>query len=502
MDARAKVWRRLSEVGPVGLERVSITNSPVFAPGEVEWDRFTVVTGNHGAGKTYLLRALVASFPERPHLGPSGPPFERHSYLGTSGSYEHTDGMTGQHTVHYRTEAAAAMWAVDLDQPPPQTFSGYAWPYESPPPYGEYMDAVSVFEKDYYWAFARGTDANAEEHTEGPFPYTAAEARVLRDITGRHYDEIRWYSYEAEKDFVVPCPEGVVGGRVIPAQRMSRGELWVHFLLYVLRTARPGSTVFIDEPESYLSPVGHVSLLNELARSTLARGVQTVVATHSTAMIARTPTSMLRVLTPGPDGVRVIRPATTDAALRTLGHRTPLGGVMFVEDAMAKRIVTAALARFDRSLAEQIDVVDSNGRDEALAGARVLSRSQAVRVGVLLDGDQREHVVGGHGFPVEFLPGDVPDEELLRMAHTDPQVLADLLGQGVSNVVLALDRVRFVNHQFWFTGAARHLGVDERDLVGHLIGLWLRDSEIEDEFRRVFANVRDAWSRVQEPNSA
>ncbi|WP_425297296.1 hypothetical protein [Nocardia abscessus] len=51
---------------------------------------------------------------------------------------------------------------------------------------------------------------------------------------------------------------------------MSRGELWVHFLLYVFRTARPGSTLFIDEPETYLSPVGHVALFDELARSTLA----------------------------------------------------------------------------------------------------------------------------------------------------------------------------------------------------------------------------------------
>ncbi len=79
-------------------------------------------------------------------------------------------------------------------------------------------------------------------------------------------------------------------------------------------------------------------------------------------MIARTPASMLRVLTPGLDGVRVIQPATTEAALRTLGHRTPLSGVVFLEDMLARRMVTAALARLDRSLAERVDVVDAGGR--------------------------------------------------------------------------------------------------------------------------------------------
>ncbi|WP_157114753.1 AAA family ATPase [Nocardia niwae] len=495
MDARAKVWRRLSETGPVGLERVSIVVSPVFAPGEVEWDRFTVVTGNHGAGKTYLLRALVASFPDRPHLGSTGPPFERYSRLGPNEYHERVDGITGRHVVHYRTEGTVTTWKVDLDQPPPGTLTSYEWTYEIPPPYGEYTDPVMAFETDYYWALSRLRDA--EDHTEGPFPYTAAEVRVLRDITGRQYDELRWYSYEADKDFVVPIPEGVAGGQVVPAERMSRGELWVHFLLYVLRTAHPGSTVFIDEPETYLSPVGHVALFDELARSTLARGVQTIVATHSTAMIARTPASMLRVLTPGPDGVRVLQPATTDAALRTLGHRTPVGGVVFVEDMLARRMVTAALARLDRSLAEQVDVVDAGGRDEALAGARVLSRSQELRVCVLLDGDQRETVIGQRGFPVDFLPGHVPDEELLRRVRADPGPIADLLGQSVEDVILALDRTRFANHQFWFSAAAVHLGVDEQVLVGLIIGLWLRDGEVQDEFRRVFAGVRAAWSRTR-----
>ncbi|MBF6468804.1 AAA family ATPase [Nocardia beijingensis] len=487
-----KVWRRLSEAGPVGLERVSIAVSPVFGPGDVEWDRFTVVTGNHGAGKTYLLRALVASFPDRPHLGPSGPPFERYSKLHPNGYDEHIDGITGQHVVYHRTEGAVTTWKVDLDQPPPGTLSCFQWPYEVPPPYGEYTDAVTAFENDYYWALSRWEEAAG--HTEGPFSFTAAEVRLLRDITGRHYDEVRWYTYEAGKGFVVPIPEGVADGRIVPAERMSRGELWVHFLLYVLRTARPGSTLFIDEPETYLSPVGHVALFDELARSTLARGVQTVVATHSTAMIARTPASMLRVLTPGPDGVRVIRPATTEAALRTLGHRTPLGSVVFVEDVLARRMVIAALARLDRSLAEQVDVVDAGGRDEALAGARVLSRSQGLRVCVLLDGDQREAVIGERGFLVDFLPGQVPDEELLRRVRADPGALSDLLGQSAEDVILALDRTRFANHQFWFSAVAAYLGVDEHVLVGLLIGLWLRDGEIQDGFRRVFARVRAAWS--------
>jgi hypothetical protein len=489
------VWKRLARAERTGVEHLSIVASPVFAPSDVEWNRFTVVTGNHGAGKSYLLRTLIASFPERPSLGPTGPPFELES--------SRTDGMTGRYVLHHRAKAATTTWEADLGKSSPERLSGYTWPQEGPPLYGEYLDAGTAFETDYYWGLDHGFHDSEEElrkqHTEGPFPFSAEETHALRAITGRHYDKLHWYSYEAETDLFVPLPEGVIDGQLVTALRMSRGELWVHYLLYHLRTARPGSTVVIDEPETYLSPIGHVALLDELARRTLAHGVQTIVATHSTAMISRTPPDMLRVLTPGPGGVRVIHPATTEAALHTLGHRTPVSGVIFVEDKVAKRMVTAALAQLDRSLAEQVDVVNADGASEARAGARVLSRSRTVRACALLDGDQRDSIGSGHDFPVAVLPGGDPDDELLKRVRANPAALAELLGQRVDDVVLSVDKARFVPHQYWWTGAARLLGIDEDVLIGHVVRLWLRETAIQNELRQLFADLRRAWSQPVAP---
>ncbi|SEF32442.1 AAA domain-containing protein, putative AbiEii toxin, Type IV TA system [Amycolatopsis pretoriensis] len=490
MGERKDVWKRLEQAKPTGLERLSIAASPVFAPGDLEWDRFTVVTGNHGAGKSYLLRTLTAAFPERPKLKPTGPPYEVDSLRA--------EAMTGRYVLHHRARGATT-WEADLGKPSEERLSGSVLTQESPLPFGEYLDAGSAFETDYYWAFDSSSyfDEETKKHlTEGPFPFSAEEARALRAITGRHYDELRWYSFQAEEGLFVPLPEGVIDGQVVTAARMSRGELWVHFLLYHLRRAPAGSTIVIDEPETYLSPIGHVALIDELARRTLAHGVQTIIATHSTAMISRVPPAMLRVLTPGPDGTRVIRPVSTGAALHTVGHRIPVSGVIFVEDEVAKRMVTAALARLDRTLAEQVDVVAAKGAGEALAGARVLNRSRTLRVCALLDGDQRGNLGTGHDFPVAVLPGESPDDELLRRVRADPRALAELLDQCVDDVVLSLDRARFVPHQFWWTGAARLLGVDEDVLIGHVVRIWLRDSEVQQELRLVFADLRERWSRA------
>ncbi|WP_280248947.1 hypothetical protein [Nocardia abscessus] len=72
---------------------------------------------------------------------------------------------------------------------------------------------MTAFENDYYWALSRWEDA--EDHIEGPFPYTAAEVRVLRDITGRRYDELRSATKPAR---VLSCQSL----RVSPVDRLSR----------------------------------------------------------------------------------------------------------------------------------------------------------------------------------------------------------------------------------------------------------------------------------------
>ncbi|WP_280248946.1 hypothetical protein [Nocardia abscessus] len=119
---------------------------------------------------------------------------------------------------------------------------------------------------------------------------------------------------------------------------------------------------------------------------------------------------------------------------------------------------------------------------------------------MLLDGDQRETVIGARGFLVDYLPGHVPDEELRRV-RADPGALSDVLGQSVEDIILALDRTRFANHQFWFSAAAAHLGVDEHVLIGLLIGLWLRDGEVQDESAGARAHPRRLEPHLRTPNA-
>lgn len=61
-DPRARVWNRICDVGGL-VERMDITSSPVLAQGSVSFRRLTALTGVHGAGKSYLLSALVEGLP-------------------------------------------------------------------------------------------------------------------------------------------------------------------------------------------------------------------------------------------------------------------------------------------------------------------------------------------------------------------------------------------------------------------------------------------------------
>jgi len=261
-----------------------------------------------------------------------------------------------------------------------------------------------------------------------------ADLAVVDDIgllpvaLGRRYESFTWQDVPLGADVFTPHFEARQSGRLVTNETMSVGELWVHYCLWRLRTADADCIVVIDEPETFLSPAGHAAFLDEIARLTLASEAQTIIATHSAGMIMRTPEHLLRELIPNPAGTRVRQHARSVDILRHLGHEPELTGIVLVEDDLAKRTVAAILARLDPPLARQVDIIDSDGKDNALSAGRVLERSARLGVCVVLDGDQRRADIKDCRADVAYLPGGQPEESILAPVQADLSLLAKMLG--------------------------------------------------------------------------
>ena len=488
-DRRVRVWERLQQVPSYGISHVTVESSPVLAQQDVHFGQLTVVTGTHGVGKSYLLRSIAALLP-RGYGFPMGPPF-------FSGDGSNKGVLNGKFTATYLDGQTLHPWTLDLgranrDALPEAPLSDLG----EQAPWTRYVEPSLMFSE--YSMLFQGYDSNLESFPSRPLmPPSRPELEYLRDVLGRRYETFEWREINTEPSvddghYWVPHVEATVDGRVITSAQMSSGELWVHYVLWSLRTAGPEQIILIDEPEAFLSPAGHRPFLDEIARLTLASKAQTIVATHSAAMIDRTPASMIRVLAPSTAGVQIVRPSSSISALRMLGQYPELAGIVLVEDDLARRIVQAMLSRSDNYLAQRVDIVDCGGKDKALATARVMARSTRLAVCVVLDGDQRDANVDHTGLRIAYLPGDEPDNAILTSVRTAPGRLAERASLNADDVAMALDGLRFHPHQYWFSKLAESLGLSHEILVSHLIYLWFQDDAVNADAMEIVRKIGEA----------
>ncbi|KAA0113073.1 ATP-binding protein [Mycolicibacterium sp. P9-22] len=309
-----------------------------------------------------------------------------------------------------------------------------------------------------------------------------AELDAIKSITGHEYAWLEYAQIEGD-DFLFPFVRGVRGSHSIDSWSMSSSEFWVHYVLWCMHSANEHEVVLIDEPETFLAQPGHRPFIDEIARLTLKSKCQTVLVTHSEAIMRRVPRECVRLVTTGPNGASSNDVRNVDVVLRTLSrHRTPLLALIFVEDELATRILQAVLHRFAADRVDQFDIVDSGGKDEVLAATRVAGRSRRIKVLGVLDADQRAAELVGD---VLFLPGRTgPETALVESLRSQPGSASEALGVHESDLLFALEATRFVSHQRVFDEIAQSLGLSAGELVADVsIGLWMEQADVAADAR-------------------
>lgn len=452
MDARARVWEQCA-ADATQLIRLDVDASPVFIDGGTTFQTVTAVVGVHGAGKSYLLHMVESALPGwqvKYNLPPYGP---EQFQLG------------GAYRLRLRNDDGAES-TLDVSRPTASsTVKQQPGGWEV-----TYLSAFTVqSELDY---FAQNY-FNQTELTGLRRKLKVTDLDALAVITGHRYERLEYWDADSSVDWF-PWIRGERNGRQVNSLTMSASEFWVHYILLIIREAGRGQIILIDEPETFLAPPGHRPFIDEIARLTLASGCQTIIATHSEAIIRRMPPSCLRLLTSTPGGTRIDTVSEAQSALRALTRsRSCITGLILVEDNFAASIVRAVLRRFASHRLEEYDVIATAGHGEVRAGVRVMSKSSRLRVVGVLDGDQYEPDLPPN---LLLLPGGHPEEDVMTAMTLELESVASDLGVTPIQLRLAVEASRFTHHQHMFAQLALHLpGLSVERIQEVAIEQWMRD---------------------------
>jgi hypothetical protein len=472
-DRRMRVWDRLqTTTPPVFVQSIRIVQSDVFAQQEIDFSPATVILGSHGTGKTVFLRLLEAVFGEW-RMG-NDPPF-------CGGSIEDNNGfepVVGIVEVIMSVGDSRIVRTVDLSLKEEER--QHIWSGKIPEPYRAMFVSSARFASGWNFYFQEIAYEVKDKPEGGERVYKAKELSALRNILGRNYESAAVKTVLLDDDLPHPYVVAKINGKNLNTTQLSLGKFWVHQVFWEQDRLSPGCLLLLDEPESFLSALGHRPFIDEVARRCLDRKLQLVVASHSPDVLSRFPLRDIRMCVNNAEGkILVIRPENLAQVRRSVGIEIQTKTIVLVEDHFAVNLLQTIFAQLNVPMGT-IEVIAVGGESEVIAGARLLIGLQRMHCFGVLDADQKNQLGGAKN--LRALPGhQVPESELLTVALSKMSDVALALGRSPEALQVALHNCRSLDHQYQLQEFSENLGFSQEYVINILASVWLRSPDIRDE---------------------
>ncbi|WP_436757760.1 hypothetical protein [Streptosporangium sp. V21-05] len=496
-DARIKRWQRLLETrAPVQVESIKIFESDVFEPQVIELNRATAVVGSHGTGKTVLLRLIEAS------LGYLIPSYSPPLFVDTLYGDRASSALKSIVEITVRKLNSRVTRTIDLTWPAKRRHEIWKDDFGGNS-IAIYNSAISAFGElqILYDDYPRNGSFVSKERSI--YQLSRVDLDGIRNILGRNYDQVTVNPVvisEGTADTHEECCPYVIatsGDHIIDSGKMSLGEIWVHYVLNWTMTTylEPGDLIMVDEPESFLSSMGQRPMIDEIARRTLAKEAQLLVATHSPEVLGRFPLENIRMCVRNGQKIRVITPNSRAQIRDSVGIETPVKAFVLVEDEFAKTLFQSLCGELAPWLLRELEIISAGSASEVLSGIRVFARSSQFKSFAILDGDQRDSSLAkkSSDLKILFLPGSQePEDELLNNATLELEWLSEILARSVDHLLSAISDCSNLDHQYKLKFLATRLGHHEAFLIHSLIRAWLRNPQVKQEADSIIATIEGA----------
>ena len=258
-----------------------------------------------------------------------------------------------------------------------------------------------------------------------PVILTDAELLILSNILDKQYNSVKIIEHQFYSKWgtSVYFSQGVsdesFSGNYSEAFAGS-GESAIAKLVHKIYKAQEGTLLLLDEPEVSLHPGAQKRLLNFILENVRNKGLQVVISTHSPAIVEELPPKAIVVMNQNAQNkFTPYQDIAASVAFQYIGHTNTERKKILVEDQSACMLIERALKICNEKASLAVDIVcHPGGVKDIYKEAVVLSRLNAVKNYLFLDGDQRRDLPAGS----EVADCDL-DDVLLNISGIKPKKL-------------------------------------------------------------------------------
>jgi predicted ATPase len=464
--ARANDYRRrLREkagLWPLKIERIAFSAIHTLGEGEIPLlSPLSVLCGPNGVGKTTLLKMIWATL---------DPAKAKHPKSGTIDA--------GKATVNLVDATNKIEMSADFGA---KQVSGEL---KAEVVYINTSVDVDALQDQF-------VDLSFDDITNGIGSKTlvGSELAEINTLTQRNYREVKLYEVELSNE-VVPFFEVSFGPSRYDSRSMGSGEFAAFLLWWRLRRAPAKSILLIEEPECFLSPGSQAAFTDLLIQVMFKKKICSIVTSHSAEILTPLPQESIRFVRRDDSGVRFGTDRPSPVLLETIGIRTPVDVLAFVEDQAAARFCRLLIEHFDPSLSRRIEIVPLNGDGSIVSLLRAIDNHyKAFTLLGIFDGDLRGQVADDVKPKALFLPGEKPVELLFKeLCEKKSDGLIELSERvNVGEILFALQAR---DHHDWFLDFAVNCGLEAGQLFMIFFRFWLKEASNESAARAAFEDIR------------
>lgn len=454
-DARRRLRERLLE-WKFQLEGFAFSGIPSIGEGELSFaSPFTVICGPNGVGKTTLLRAIWAT------VSPD-------SAKSTAVSAHKLPAGTASLSFTFNNESKVSQ----------VTFAaGIVDGGVSPGVEVTHLDIASALPKQQEHFCSIGNIADVLNGV-GAKALDSKELVKLNHLAKRDYREVRLFEVDGIDGDVLPYFEVALGDSQYDSRAMGAGEFAIFYLWWAVERAQDHSMILIEEPECHLSPSSQVALCDFLVEAAVSKKLTFVVTSHSAQIISAMSDDNLIFVYREAEGIQVVDGPPPPALLETIGIRSVVDTILFVEDDAGLEFARFLLESLRPDLSRRTEIADRQGNGNVIAALKKVGPTKAVSFIGLFDGDIKGTVPEDVLSVSAFLPGAEPIEKILRkMVEADPNGVKQALGREDLGPILF--GLKGAEHHEWYEGFCRHLGQSRKQMYPTLFRLWMRQPENE-----------------------
>ena len=314
---------------------------------------------------------------------------------------------------------------------------------------------------------------------------TEGELKEVKFLLGRDYRSIDVYEFGDDQRW--PFFEVARGDDRYDTRTMGSGELACFHLWWRLRFIEQHSLIFIEEPETYVSPYAQWAFAAILMRFLVRRKCVAIVVSHSASFIQSVPLPSVVFVTRLGTNMEVI-PRPPVGYLKKIGMPLVVSTLCCVEDNRAKDFLGAILLKFAYDLMQTtaIHVCGSDSEvTQTVQGATSLP--DCPRLFAVYDGDMKDKLPPALNGFCAALPGEGAAEAVFRAyVNANVQEISDSVGQDIRAI---LDSLEGAEDHDWFAELAENLNLAIPALFNVVFAIWVSDEANADGCRTLVDQI-------------